>query len=125
MNTIILANKINFQLLADTLAISSNYCYKIIRKINTFLKNHDLWIGIKKGTVFLSGLESKLRFFAYQFILNSYSDLEWPFKSIDEKELLYLIHTIDASEYMASASINSLKTWLGILYLRLVNGYYV
>lgn len=78
---------ISRETLVKTLFISEIYLDKLIYKLRAYFKKFDITIDISSGIYKLSGNEKKIRIFSYIFLSQSFQNIEWPFDSIEIKDL--------------------------------------
>lgn len=111
--------------LAKELYISSSTLYRSIHEINDSLS--DRRIRIETNPCRIVGDEQSVRYFAYHYFFERYSQYEWPFEEfneeiIDDFLIIFVQFTNNPSSY---ASLTTLKNIFTINLIRYKNGHFI
>ncbi|HCJ4447824.1 TPA: helix-turn-helix domain-containing protein, partial [Listeria innocua] len=126
LNLLLISNSQSISNLTVSLIISSSYCYKLIKELNTLLMNFKLEISVfdKGKQIALTGQEQTLRIFSFIILTEVYQTIEWPFHHISKEEIERMI-PIQKSDYTNLSSpskLNHVSFYLAITDLRVRNG---
>ena len=125
LENIFLKEEMTITDLTELLSISPSTTYRLIDQINeTFEKSN---FRIETNPCRIEGSEKEIRYFFYNYFHEKYSNLQWPYKSINEKALDdFLQFFIEYSHMTADfACYNIFKTVSVINLIRYKQGYSV
>ncbi|MFS7401471.1 helix-turn-helix domain-containing protein [Carnobacterium maltaromaticum] len=120
-NTSISVNK-----LSSLLYVSNNHCYKIIDKLNKYLKFYQLTILIQNNRVEIEGEEHNIRFMYWNLLFSGWHNINWPLKR-STHTLIKNSFSIYRKKYLLNKPLStkvSTDFYLAILYERLNKGHY-
>ncbi|MHC5251031.1 helix-turn-helix domain-containing protein [Listeria kieliensis] len=83
-----------FSALLDQLFVSPSYLARLIKQANIELEVFNLQLDTtKENTIYLKGQEHPIRLFSFLFLTYSFQQIEWPFSSISQTEILQQAHS--------------------------------
>ena len=111
--------------LTELLSISSSTTYRLIDQINEAFEETNF--RIETNPCRIEGSEKEIRYFFYNYFHEKYSNLKWPYNSVNEKTLdSFLQFFIEYSHMKADyACYNIFKTISVINFIRYKQGYSV
>lgn len=125
LNQLLTSNSQSIHDLTDHLVISSSYCYKLIKELNTLLAKFKLKISTlgKGGRIEITGQEQTLRIFSFIILTEIYQAIEWPFQHISKKEVESMIQSqkTDHTNFFSASKLNQVLFYLAITDLRVKN----
>lgn len=79
--------------------ISENALKKQVKSINSLITPFNIELKSRKGTLYLNGDETKIRYFLSTFFWRIYRGFKWPFVQIEKSRLKEYLSTIYANTY--------------------------
>ena len=112
--------------ICQNLMISCERVQEIIQHLNTKLPQH-YGINIQLSPLVMAGTEEDIRAFYLDYFSQSYNFLDWPFPSISEESLTYLIQLfLDAQQVSPNlSSLRQIKYTLAINLERFKRKYFI
>ena len=112
--------------ICQALSTNPEQIEEIIHRLNTLLPQH-YNISIQTSPLSMMGTEEDIRAFYIDYFIQSYNFLDWPFPSISEESLTYLIQLfLDAQQVSPSlSSLRQIKYTLAINLERFKRKYFI
>ena len=126
LNHLFFKERQSLEQMCQELVISCERVQEIIHHLNTKLPQH-YGISIQLSPLVIVGTEEDIRAFYIDYFSQSYNFLYWPFPSISEESLTYLIQLfLDAQQVSPNlSSLRQIKYTLAINLERLNKGHFI
>ena len=126
LNCLFFKEEQSLEQICQNLMISCERVQEIIQHLNILLPQH-YNISIQTSPLSMIGTEEDIRAFYIDYFSQSYNFLDWPFPSISEESLTYLIQLfLDAQQVSANlSSLRKIKYTLAINLERFKKKYFI